>query len=80
MFEIIDKDPNPTFIKVIGVGGAEGNAVEHTTRDDSHDRDDEKNEAKPAREEPRPATLVDAVFDGAGRRPHVGGGGSLTQG
>ena len=29
MFEIVDKDPNPTVIKVIGVGGAGGNAVEH---------------------------------------------------
>jgi len=29
MFEIVDKDPNPTIIKVIGVGGAGGNAVEH---------------------------------------------------
>jgi cell division protein FtsZ len=33
MFEIIDKDPNPTVIKVIGVGGAGGNAVEHMIRD-----------------------------------------------
>ncbi len=29
MFEIIDKDPGGTVIKVIGVGGAGGNAVEH---------------------------------------------------
>ena len=29
MFEIVDKDPSPTIIKVIGVGGAGGNAVEH---------------------------------------------------
>ncbi|MBP9712814.1 MAG: cell division protein FtsZ [Sterolibacterium sp.] len=29
MFEIVDKDPNATVIKVIGVGGAGGNAVEH---------------------------------------------------
>ncbi|WIM05400.1 MAG: cell division protein FtsZ [Candidatus Nitricoxidivorans perseverans] len=33
MFEIIDKDPNPTVIKVIGVGGAGGNAVEHMIRE-----------------------------------------------
>ncbi len=32
MFEIVDKDPNPTVIKVIGVGGAGGNAVEHMIR------------------------------------------------
>ncbi len=32
MFEIIDKDPNPTMIKVIGIGGAGGNAVEHMIR------------------------------------------------
>ncbi|MBV2234875.1 MAG: cell division protein FtsZ [Sterolibacterium sp.] len=33
MFEIIDKDPNGTVIKVIGVGGAGGNAVEHMIRE-----------------------------------------------
>ena len=34
MFEIVDKDPSPTIIKVIGVGGAGGNAVEHMIRED----------------------------------------------
>ncbi len=33
MFEIIDKEPNTTIIKVIGVGGAGGNAVEHMIRE-----------------------------------------------
>ncbi len=33
MFEIIDKDPNTTIIKVVGVGGAGGNAVEHMIRE-----------------------------------------------
>ena len=33
MFEIIDKDPSATVIKVIGVGGAGGNAVEHMIRE-----------------------------------------------
>ncbi|MDD5247637.1 MAG: cell division protein FtsZ [Rhodocyclaceae bacterium] len=33
MFEIIDKDPSPTVIKVVGVGGAGGNAVEHMIRE-----------------------------------------------
>ncbi len=33
MFEIIDKDPSATIIKVIGVGGAGGNAVEHMIRE-----------------------------------------------
>ena len=33
MFEIIEKDGNPTIIKVIGVGGAGGNAVEHMIRE-----------------------------------------------
>ncbi len=33
MFEIVDKDPSPTVIKVIGVGGAGGNAVEHMIRE-----------------------------------------------
>ena len=33
MFEIIDRDPNTTVIKVIGVGGAGGNAVEHMIRE-----------------------------------------------
>jgi len=33
MFEIVDKDPNPTIIKVVGVGGAGGNAVEHMIRE-----------------------------------------------
>jgi len=33
MFEIVDKDPNPTIIKVVGVGGAGGNAVDHMIRE-----------------------------------------------
>lgn len=33
MFEIIEKNDNPTIIKVIGVGGAGGNAVEHMIRE-----------------------------------------------
>ena len=33
MFEIVDKDPGQTIIKVIGVGGAGGNAVEHMIRE-----------------------------------------------
>jgi cell division protein FtsZ len=33
MFEIVDKEPNGTVIKVIGVGGAGGNAVEHMMRE-----------------------------------------------
>ncbi|MCX7897368.1 MAG: cell division protein FtsZ [Rhodocyclaceae bacterium] len=33
MFEIIDRDPNDTVIKVVGVGGAGGNAVEHMIRE-----------------------------------------------
>ena len=33
MFEIIDKDPGSTVIKVVGVGGAGGNAVEHMIRE-----------------------------------------------
>jgi cell division protein FtsZ len=33
MFEIIDKEPNNTVIKVIGVGGAGGNAVDHMIRE-----------------------------------------------
>jgi len=33
MFEIIDRDPNATIIKVVGVGGAGGNAVEHMIRE-----------------------------------------------
>jgi len=33
MFEIVDKDPGQTVIKVIGVGGAGGNAVEHMIRE-----------------------------------------------
>ncbi len=33
MFEIVDKDPNGTVIKVIGVGGAGGNAVDHMIRE-----------------------------------------------
>ncbi len=33
MFEIIDKEPNATIIKVVGVGGAGGNAVEHMIRE-----------------------------------------------
>ncbi len=33
MFEIIDKEPNGTVIKVVGVGGAGGNAVEHMIRE-----------------------------------------------
>ncbi|MGB0128901.1 MAG: cell division protein FtsZ [Rhodocyclaceae bacterium] len=33
MFEIVDQEPNGTVIKVIGVGGAGGNAVEHMMRE-----------------------------------------------
>ena len=33
MFEIVEKAPNGTVIKVIGVGGAGGNAVEHMIRE-----------------------------------------------
>ena len=33
MFEIMEKDPSATTIKVIGVGGAGGNAVDHMTRE-----------------------------------------------
>ena len=33
MFEIVDKDPSSTVIKVIGVGGAGGNAVDHMMRE-----------------------------------------------
>jgi cell division protein FtsZ len=33
MFEIIDRDASDTIIKVIGVGGAGGNAVEHMIRE-----------------------------------------------
>jgi cell division protein FtsZ len=33
MFEIIDRDPNTTIIKVVGVGGAGGNAVEHMIKE-----------------------------------------------
>ena len=33
MFEIIDRDPNATIIKVVGVGGAGGNAVEHMIKE-----------------------------------------------
>jgi cell division protein FtsZ len=33
MFEIVDKEPGGTIIKVIGVGGAGGNAVEHMIRE-----------------------------------------------
>ena len=33
MFEIVDKEPGQTVIKVIGVGGAGGNAVEHMIRE-----------------------------------------------
>ncbi|WP_126446725.1 cell division protein FtsZ [Sulfuricystis multivorans] len=33
MFEIIDREANDTIIKVIGVGGAGGNAVEHMIRE-----------------------------------------------
>lgn len=32
MFEIVDKGPNKTVIKVVGVGGAGGNAVNHMVR------------------------------------------------
>jgi len=34
MFEIIDREPSATVIKVVGVGGAGGNAVEHMIRED----------------------------------------------
>jgi cell division protein FtsZ len=33
MFEIVEKEPSGTVIKVIGVGGAGGNAVEHMIRE-----------------------------------------------
>ena len=33
MFEVIDKEPGTTVIKVVGVGGAGGNAVEHMIRE-----------------------------------------------
>ncbi len=33
MFEIIDKEPSGTIIKVVGVGGAGGNAVDHMIRE-----------------------------------------------
>ena len=33
MIEIIDMEPSGTVIKVIGVGGAGGNAVEHMIRE-----------------------------------------------
>ncbi|MDP1652178.1 MAG: cell division protein FtsZ [Rhodocyclaceae bacterium] len=33
MFEIVDKEPNGTVIKVVGVGGAGGNAVDHMIRE-----------------------------------------------
>ncbi len=33
MFEIIEREPSGTIIKVIGVGGAGGNAVEHMIRE-----------------------------------------------
>ena len=32
MFEIVDAEPNGTIIKVVGVGGAGGNAVDHMIR------------------------------------------------
>lgn len=34
MFEIVEKEPKGTIIKVIGVGGAGGNAVEHMIREE----------------------------------------------
>ena len=33
MFEIVDKEPSGTVIKVIGIGGAGGNAVDHMIRE-----------------------------------------------
>jgi cell division protein FtsZ len=33
MFEIVEKEPTGTIIKVIGVGGAGGNAVDHMIRE-----------------------------------------------
>ena len=33
MFEIVEKEPSGTVIKVIGVGGAGGNAVDHMIRE-----------------------------------------------
>ncbi len=33
MFEIVDKEPGSTVIKVIGIGGAGGNAVDHMIRE-----------------------------------------------
>ena len=36
MFEIIEKEDNGTIIKVIGVGGAGGNAIDHMIRENVH--------------------------------------------
>ena len=36
MFEIIEKESNGTIIKVIGVGGAGGNAIDHMIRENVH--------------------------------------------
>ncbi|MGV0953996.1 MAG: cell division protein FtsZ [Fluviibacter sp.] len=36
MFEIIEKETNGTIIKVIGVGGAGGNAIDHMIRENVH--------------------------------------------
>jgi cell division protein FtsZ len=33
MFEIVDKEPSGTVIKVVGIGGAGGNAVDHMIRE-----------------------------------------------
>ncbi|MCB1961140.1 MAG: cell division protein FtsZ, partial [Rhodocyclaceae bacterium] len=33
MFEIVEKEPTGTVIKVIGIGGAGGNAVDHMIRE-----------------------------------------------
>ena len=33
MFEIVEKEPSGTVIKVVGVGGAGGNAVDHMIRE-----------------------------------------------
>jgi cell division protein FtsZ len=36
MFEIVEKEPTGTVIKVIGLGGAGGNAVDHMIRENVH--------------------------------------------
>ena len=36
MFEIVEKEPIGTIIKVVGIGGAGGNAVDHMIRESVH--------------------------------------------